>query len=438
MRILFATEYYPPFAPGGAEWTTAAWAAELGKRGHEVTVVTPNYGPEALPLAPNVTVVRVPFPIRLAPEKQREARWLAHRNPIFYLYFAWHIARAARRARADVIHAQNKGSLVPAWLAARVLRRPVVFTVRDAGLICPLAACTYFETWDRFDCSFDQYRHKCVPFFLHNYPRPSGLFRRARVWASLRLAWMDHRLCRQPALKRVDRIIGVSKGILSIYPQRIIDGGRECVVHSLPPDMNEPTSDEVAAERKKLDLGEAPVVLYAGKLSLGKGTSMLVDALPAIRRAVPGVRFVFAGKGDFKLPQVPDVHAVGSVPQRQLFALYRAADVVVVPSIWPEPLSRVLLEAMWLGRPIVATKVGGTGEVVDDGITGVLIDKPEFEKRDAGALDLAKAITELLLDPERRARMGRAGAERIARFFGEDLVGQLLAAYEAAAKRATA
>ena len=201
---------------------------------------------------------------------------------------------------------------------------------------------------------------------------------------------------------------------------------------------DEPTSDEVAAERKKLGLGEAPVVLYAGKLSLGKGTSMLVDALPAIRRAVPGVRFVFAGKGDFKLPQAPDVHAVGSLPQRRLFALYRAADVVVVPSIWPEPLSRVLLEAMWLGRPVVATKVGGTGEVVDDGITGVLIDKPEFEKRDAGALDLAKAITELLVDPERRARMGRAGAERIARFFGEDLIGQLLAVYDAATKRATA
>ena len=87
------------------------------------------------------------------------------------------------------------------------------------------------------------------------------------------------------------------------------------------------------------------------------------------------------------------------LPQAELFALYRAADVVVVPSVWPEPLSRVLLEAMRIGRPVVATAVGGTPEAVEDGVTGLLVPRQDPEA-------LAKAVIELLLDPERRERMG--------------------------------
>ena len=102
-------------------------------------------------------------------------------------------------------------------------------------------------------------------------------------------------------------------------------------------------------------------MLYAGKRSLGKGTPVLVAALEKIRAAVPGVRFAFAGKGDVAPPAAPDVHVLGSVPQATLFALYRAAAVVVVPSIWPEPLSRVLLEAMRFGRGR-RTAVGGSAE----------------------------------------------------------------------------
>jgi glycosyltransferase involved in cell wall biosynthesis len=434
VRILFASEYYPPFAPGGGEWTIAAWAAALARRGHEVTVVTPNYGPAPLPESPpGVTVVRVPFPISVPPGAQREARWFVHRNPFFYLYFAWQVARAARRARADLIHAQNKGALVPAWLAARALGHPVVFTVRDAGLICPLAACTFFEsTWNTFDCSFAQYINKCVPFFQHEYVRSRGVLHGMRLWTSLRLSWLDNRF-RQAALKRVDGVIGVSRGILEIHPQRLVDGGRDRVVYSPPPTVREPSAEAAAAERKALEIGDAPLVLYAGKLSLGKGTTVLVNSFAAIRRAVPSVRFVFAGKGDgFRLPIADDVQALGSIPQLRLFALYRAADVVVVPSVWPEPLSRVLIEAMRFGRAVVATDVGGTREIVDDGVTGLLV-----PKKNADAL--ANAITSLLLDPERRARMGAAAVKRAARFFDEDqLVADLLAAYAAAAKRATA
>jgi glycosyltransferase involved in cell wall biosynthesis len=420
--VLFACEYYPPFAPGGAEWTTAAWAAALARRGHSITVVTPNYGAPAREQQEGVSVVRVPFPARLSPG-QGEVSGILHRNSLFYRYFGRQLRRAAQAARASLIHAQGKAALPAAVLAGRALGTPVVATIRDLGLVCPLGACPLFENWSVLDCSARQFLDRCVPFHLDHYHDRAGMFRRALVRGSSRRAWRDlgHR---QAALRRAQMIVGVSRGILDVYPERLVPPAKSRVVHSLPPRVTWPSDEEVPAARRSLGVGDAPLVLYAGKISLGKGTPMFLESLGSVRVAVPGVRFVIAGKGELRAPAAPDVHVLGSIPQPELFALYRAADVVVVPSIWPEPLSRVLLEAMQLGRPVVATAVGGTPEVVEHGVTGLLV-----PRRDPEAL--AKAMTELLLDPARRAAMGQAAVKRAVSVFSEDrLVGQLLAAYD--------
>ncbi len=421
--VLFASEYYPPFAPGGAEWSTAAWAAALVRRGHRVTVVTPNYGAAAREVRDGATIVRVPFPVKLRPG-QGEARFLVHRNPLFHLYFAWHVRRAARAADAQIIHAQGKAALVSCWLAGRSLGRPVLATVRDLGLLCPLGHCTVFEPWERFDCTTTQYLGKCLPYHLTHYAAGLGGLGRARVRVAAVVAWVDNRM-RQQAMKRVARVIGVSRGILDVYPTRLL-GPRARVVPNLPPPVPVPSDASAQAARDRLGVGPAPLVLYAGKLSIGKGTPVLLDALDRIAAAVPGVRFALAGKGDMAIPARPDLRVLGVVPQAELFALYRAADVIVVPSVWPEPLSRVLLEAMRIGRPVVATAVGGTPEAVEHGVTGLLV-----PRRDPEAL--AKAVIELLLDPERRARMGRAATERARTAFDEDrLVAALLEIYREA------
>ena len=421
--VLFAAEYYPPFAPGGAEWSTAAWAAALARRGHRVTVVTPNYGAAAREERDGATIVRVPFPVKLRPG-QGEARFLAHRNPLFHLYFAWHVRRAARAAGAEIIHAQGKAALVGCWLAGRSLGRPVLVTIRDLGLLCPLGHCTVFEPWERFDCTTAQYLGKCLPYHLAHYATALGPLGRARVRVAALAAWADNRL-RQRALRRAAAVVGVSRGILGVYPTRLL-GPRARVVPNPPPPVTVPSEALARAARARLGVGAAPLVLYAGKLSIGKGTPVLLEALDRIAAAVPGARFALAGKGDIALPARPDLHVLGVLPQAELFALYRAADVIVVPSVWPEPLSRVLLEAMRIGRPVVATAVGGTPEAVEHGVTGLLVPRQDPEA-------LAKAVIELLLDPERRARMGRAAAERARTDFDEDrLVTALLDVYREA------
>ena len=395
ISVLFASEYHPPFAPGGGEWSNAAWAAALARRGHRVTVVTLNLGASAREEQDGVTVIRIPFPVKLHPGQGQVRPWL-HRSRLYYLYVAWRIWRAARAAGASVIHVQGKAALVPGWLAGRLTGLPVVVTIRDLGLLCPLAMCTLFEKPpESYDCSTRQYLGQCVPYFIDHYEAGAPRGRRLRVWVALVLARLDNVL-RRLALRRARAVIGVSRGILAVYPPRLVDGGRARVVHTLPPRVEPPDDEAVQHVRGRLGIGAGPLVLYAGKASLGKGIDVLLEAADAIRVAVPGVRLVIAGKGGLHGPPRPGVQPLGSLEQSDLFALYRAADVVVVPSIWPEPLSRVLLEAMHLGRPVVATAVGGTPEAVEHGVTGLLV-----APRDADAL--AKAVIELLLDPERRA-----------------------------------
>jgi glycosyltransferase involved in cell wall biosynthesis len=91
--------------------------------------------------------------------------------------------------------------------------------------------------------------------------------------------------------------------------------------------------------------------------------------------------------------------------RRDVPALLSAVSVSVLPSL-SEGLSNVVLEAMAAGVPVVATSVGGTPEIVDDGVTGLLV-----PPRDAGAL--ADAISSLLTDPARRQTIGEAGRRRV-------------------------
>jgi glycosyltransferase involved in cell wall biosynthesis len=99
----------------------------------------------------------------------------------------------------------------------------------------------------------------------------------------------------------------------------------------------------------------------------------------------------------------------GYCSREQVPDAYAAADAVVFPVAWDEPWGLVPLEAMAMGRPVIATGAGGSGEYLRDGENCLL-----FEQRDAGAL--AAAIERLAADPELRARLRAGGLETVGRF----------------------
>ncbi len=118
-----------------------------------------------------------------------------------------------------------------------------------------------------------------------------------------------------------------------------------------------------------------------------------------------------------------NVRWLGPVPNREVQALYLVADVVVVPSVIPDALSRVLLEAMAAGAAVVATRVGGTPELIVDRKTGLLVERSD----PAG---LAHAIATLLRDPALRAELGGAARRHLDELAGRQAgLERTLAAY---------
>jgi glycosyltransferase involved in cell wall biosynthesis len=114
---------------------------------------------------------------------------------------------------------------------------------------------------------------------------------------------------------------------------------------------------------------------------------------------------------------------LGPRPGREVAALYAVADIVVHPAVWPEPFSRVLLEAAAFARPVVGTTTGGTPEAVRDGDTGILVERDDPEA-------LALGMIRLLGDEGLRRRLGENARRFVTERFSPDtVVASLLTAY---------
>ena len=423
MRVLFATEYYEPFVPGGTPWSVRLLARALRERGDEVVVVTPNYGAASRESIDGVGVVRFPFwrtlraGASLAPVRD-------HVNPLFHLLFALALVRAARELRAELIHAQEKHALVGASLAGWWLRLPVVLSLRDFGLICPITTCLLRHREVPGDCSLRKLERECAGQFLDLYIG-SGWLRRARVRASLAVLYVDAWL-KGWLVRRARRVLGVSASILEIYEHAArIRREQARVVYNLPPVAPVPaTPSERAQTRVAFGLPERPIVLYVGKLSPGKGFPVFVAAARRVAAERPPTVFVVVGDGTPPEPSAGvDLRYLGPRPGREVAALYAVADIVVHPAVWPEPFSRVLLEAAAFARPVVGTTTGGTPEAVRDGDTGILVERDDPEA-------LALAMIRLLGDEGLRRRLGE-NAQRFVteRFSPDTVVDSLLTAY---------
>lgn len=157
-----------------------------------------------------------------------------------------------------------------------------------------------------------------------------------------------------------------------------------------------------------LDPGHLPVVGVAGPLEVVKGLPYFLGAAQRVREVRPDVEFLIAGAGpeEFNLRRLARLLAIDRhvtfIPQlRDFTAALAAMDIYCLPSL-QQGLGTVMLEAMALGRPVIATRVGGVYSVVRDGDTGLLVPPSQSGP-------LAERILELLQDPLRARAIGEAG-----------------------------
>lgn len=306
-------------------------------------------------------------------------------NRTFRVGDAWRLARLLRRERADLLHTHTA-------LAANVLSR-------IAGRIAGVPVISHLH--------------------IENHFRPQPLLR-----APLRALdnWTARLAARHVAVSEDTRRAFVEQGYPAARVVTIYNG------------IELSAAASANGGRLRAELGvpaDASLIGSVARLCAVKGQRELIEALGSL----PGTRLLLVGDdleegGEYRRSLERDAARLGvsdrvvfTGPRGDVPAILEELDVFVLPS-WTEGLPMTVLEAMAQGKPVVATPVGGTPELVVDGETGLLV-PPRDPTR------LAQAIRGLLADPDRAARLGRAGRERVgASFTAAEMERRVLALYD--------
>ncbi len=178
---------------------------------------------------------------------------------------------------------------------------------------------------------------------------------------------------------------------------------------------------------------DQPLVAFVGRLAHMKGPHVLLEAIPHVLGLEPGVRFAFAGDGQMRhalqqraaeLDLRERARFIGYLGGKVLATFYRAADVVVVPSLY-EPFGMVAAEAMVCGTPVIASDTGGLSEIMANDGECALPAPPN------DPMTLARAILHLLHSPARAAQMAARGQEiAVGRYGWDDVARRTVQTYE--------
>jgi glycosyltransferase involved in cell wall biosynthesis len=344
--------------------------------------------------------------------KRSPRRRLGARDYSYAALAAYLSGRLASGARVDVLHAQHLHSGPPALEVARSQGRGAVLTLRDYWPVC-LHGTSWWGGEVCAGCSSAR-----MTGCMKEYWRWPGLLARTMVpWARRRLA------ARQRGVSAAHQVLAVSEAVA----ERVRADLRGVDLRVVPNivDLEETTAAAERAGPALRALEPPPVyLLTAGKLLPTKGFDRLLAALASTASTWP---LLVAGSGPERgrleeqaVMAGLNVRFLEWVDHDLLLALARQARAFILPSAWNEPLSRLLLESMGLGTPVIAWASGGSPEVIEDGKNGWLVREPS---------DLQKALSTLASDEEAE-RIGEAGRQYARQTFAPDVVyPQVAAAY---------
>ncbi|MCK9915727.1 glycosyltransferase family 4 protein [Microbacteriaceae bacterium K1510] len=393
MHILLLAQFYPPLI-GGEERHVRNLAQALAARGHAVSVAT--IGQQGLAAFEHDGAVKVH---RLQGTMQRLSALFSDRGRRYAPPFpdpelTLGLRRIVAAENIDVVHAHN-------WLLHSYLplKRPggpgLVVTLHDLSLVC-----VQKNMMRGGELCAGPSLGKCLRCATDHYGPVKGLVTLAGNRAS-------------GALERstVDKFLAVSRAIATGNRLAESDLPFEVVPNFVADDPGVVPADG----HPQLDLLPADgFLLYVGDLRRLKGLHVLLEAYAMLRNAPP---LVLIGRRCEDTPRelLRNVMLFESWPHAAVMQAWRRCLFGLTPSILPEACASVIIEAMTVGKPVVATTVGGSPDLIDDGQTGLLV-----PPRDAQAL--YRAMRALIEHPDLCRQMGAAARIKAREFTASAIV----------------
>jgi len=408
MKILFVNEYAYPIVISGAEFSMQALADKLASKKYQIFILSPKlYSGKRIKSFNKTNLLNFWFPIKTKPYKTLTPFWFT--NPLFWLYSGIMIIKVIIKEKIDLIHVHGKYMLPGAIIAKFFTKKPVIVTVRDYKFLCPLNLCLIQK--GRV-CNWNYYLTREIIFYLAKYERNKNLLAKFLLfpWLIFGKLW-QHLLFM--FLKMSDKVICVSHALKKIYQQNGIANDKLLTIFNLPPDAV-----------KKLKQRKEKIILSVGKLSYGKGTDILIEAFSLVKKQIKGVKLILVGNKNPSLEKLPNfVEHHSQINHDKIKQYYQKANVFVLASRWPEPLSRATLEALSAGLPLVVSQKGGNKEVVINGANGYLVqNNPQA---------FAKAIIKILNNQKRQIKMGEQSLLLlVSRFNQQKIINQHLTLYK--------
>jgi len=314
----------------------------------------------------------------------------------------WALRRIILQERPDIIHAHNWiiHSFTPlkAWSKAKL-----VMTLHDYSLVCVQKRLMYHGV----RCSGPGFM-KCLNCATDFYGIGKGV---PSTFANLLWGEIEKRT--------VDMFLPVSRAVTQ---------GTQLLKHKVPchvipnfiPDNADRPGDD--ADPFLAQLPKEGFLLFVGDVTPDKGVDTLLQAYAEMNCQMPLVLIgrPLAGLAE-RLP--PNVLLMGRWPHDAIMGAWSRCSIALIPSICPDACPTVAMEAMTMGRPLIASCIGGLTDIVVDGETGLLVSPGDPQ-------ELREAIQCLLDDPERRERMGNMAKQRVVEFQAKSVVPRIEQVYQ--------
>lgn len=370
MKILTLQDNFPPQIFGGGVYL----ACGLQKAGHQVFAITTcqEKSKEGNTDYRGLKVFRI-----FANYHERWRGYLSLYNP----QTVRRVREIIQEVNPDVVHAHNIQSYLSyhCLKIAKKLKKPVLFTARDVMLFNfeKLATKKYLE---HFDCKTNWLDHLKQARKRYN-PMRNFLIKRY--------------------LRYVDKIFAISNALKEALEQNGIKDV-ETSHTSIDVDDWRVAPEKIAEFNRKHNLQGKKVIFFGGRISGLKGLEQINQAVDKVKAEIPEAVLLIAGGRE-----------IGWLNGNDLKAAYHSANLVAVPSVCFDAFPRSNLEAMACKKPVIATCYGGSPEIVQDGITGYIVNP-----FDVGLM--AAKIIDLLKNTEKAKQFGEAGHERVKKYFSLD------------------